>query len=188
MNYKDTPEYEGQHRVLKPEGKRLLGRVAAILLAITFIGGGIAASKNKEVKNYFDNNIFYSSVDNNIDGPDLAANGIGRPDILPVPMNAKITDEELDGKILELEDGARLRTSPVFGEDGDKTTLATLEQIVLAYDIDNYKLCVIGNGDVFIGISTTDAKRLFPNVKFEDCNDDIWVNAGEVDIIGNPEN
>jgi len=189
MNYRNTPEYRGQRRELKPEGRKLLGRAAAaLLLAATVVGGGVAVAKNKAIENYIDD-IFYSSVDKNIDGPKVKDNGIGRPDILMVPEFAEITDKTLpEGKIFVLENGASLRTSPVFGENGDKTTLAILEEPVLLFDVDSYKSCDDGKGNTFDGISDTDAKKIFPNVKIEDGDGITWVNAGETSIIDNPEN
>ena len=188
MNYKNTPEYEGQRRELKPEGKKILGRAAIVLLA-TIIAGGVGVAKGKEIGNYVENTLLYDSVDKNIDGPDLESNGIGRPDILPVPINAVITDEELPaGKILELEKGARLRTCPVFGEDGDSTTLAILNEPVLLFDVDSYKLCDDGKGNKFVGIPDNEAKEIFPNVKIEDGDGMTWFNNGESNIIDNPEN
>ena len=190
MSYKDVSEYierQTEKRSKPEKSVRHLGKTAIILLA-TVVAGSAAIANSEEIGNYLEKTIFYSSVDKNIDGPKVRDNGLGRPDILPVPKTAEITEEKLPaGKIFELENGANLRTCPVFGQDGDKTTLATLEEPVLLFDVENYDLCVDINGNSFIGISDTDAKEIFPNVKIEDGDGKTWVNAGEANMIDNPE-
>jgi len=191
MSYKDVSEYIEQQTEKRPKPEksvRRLGKVAIILLA-TVVAGSAAIANSEEIGNYLEKTIFYSSVDKNIDGPKVRDNGLGRPDILPVHKTAEITKEKLPaGKIFELEDGANLRTCPVFGKDGDKTTLATLEQPVLLFDVEDYVLCVDTNGDSFYGFLDNDAQEAFPNVKIEEGDGRTWVNTGEANIIDNPEN
>lgn len=187
--YSNTPRYEGQPRELTPEGKKFLGKAAAVLLALT-VATGVGVSQKENIKKFFDNT-FYSSVDKDIDGPAVEANGLGRPEVLTPPSFVEITEVTIpEDKNILLVENARLRTSPVFGdEEIGKTTLATLGEQVALTDIDNYTLCKYPNGDQFIGISSQEMQIVFENVKIEfDFEDKVWVNAGEVDIVDKVDN
>lgn len=186
--YSNTPRYEGQSRELKPEGKRFLGK-AAVLLALA-VATGVGISQKENIKKFVDNT-FYSSVDKNINGPEVEPNGLGRPEALTPPSFVEMTEVTIpEDKNILLVENARLRTSPVFGdEEVGKTTLATLGEQVALTDVDSYTLCEYPNGDRFIGISSQEMKVVFENVKIEFVFDDkVWVNAGETDIVDNPEN
>lgn len=185
IEYSDTPRYEGQPRKLTPYGKRVL---AAIACGTALFAGGLAISKEKEIKNFFDDT-FYSSVDKSVDGPMVEPNGNGRPEVLLPPDDVKMTEVTIpQDKSIALVESARLRTSPAFGdEDTGKTTMATLGEQVLLTDIDSYTLCEYPNGDRFAGFLDAEMKEIFPNVKIEEDGDgETWVNAGELRLVDKP--
>lgn len=202
MKYRDTPEYYGQKRELKPAAKKALA-LMAILLSVATVG---AVAKNHEKIGDF---LAYSSVDKDIESNyEVTDNGIGKPDTkLNIEPNDlayiienkdgienfrgdRITYQAVpEGEMLVLEKGAAIRTSAAVGMDGEKTTLAILQEQVPLDKLEGYFYWQCENGDSFYGVSNNDSEKVFPNVKFEESktvenDDDIsWVNVTEANFV-----
>jgi hypothetical protein len=205
-NTSEYPERYRRSEKLKKSNKAI--KVLA-LAALVFAGSTVGHDK---VGNILQSLAPYSSVDKDIPGPKVKANGMGEPDVLmPINFNElHILSKDKAGNVREyltknnvtigvweihkgdtitIEDGADIRTSPTVGtlEDGTKTTIATTMEEVkgnISHPMNIYSYRPDNNSvDSYVGVPVDYMKNLFPNVKFEDVDSDtFWVNSRDVDI------
>jgi|GEM_PF-2513925 len=163
MNYKDTPEYEGQHRELKPEGKKLLAKVA-IFLAI--IGTAFGASQTEAAKKIF-------NVANEVKSGEVS------PDLITIENGGKSDIQfDLDNSVQDSENPDMLRY-----DNGAKT------QEIVSYELNNNEVIHIKEGASLRGAPFVGSFKNDITTTVATTNQDIIL-SGELkySIISNPEN
>jgi len=182
-------------------------KLAAIALGLILLTG--VAIKQDDIHKWVDNNILYDSVDKNIAGPEIEANGFGKADKFDVYNLDNLSvishdkngnpDKYLahngaevdvysveDGEVVVLEDSADVRTAPIVGNGSDfKTTIFTTEEEVVLKNVKTYCYYSFPNsyGDSFYRFNTSDIQSTFPNGKID--VDGVWVNSKEVSFEKN---
>lgn len=197
MNYKNTPEYKGQKRELKPEFKKLLAR---LVIGGAIVGTAFGASQTEAAKKIFN---VANEVKSGEVSPDLITIENGgssevhfdldnfvqdsdNPDVMRYDNGAKaqeIVNHTLGAnEKLVIKAGANFRDEPVVGDLDNNdivTTFAKANEDITLSDIHNYS--VISNPenaykDQFMGINVSslpqelqDEMGLGPNVQ------KIWI-------------